>query len=76
MRRVWKEYFENLLKVGSNEVVIVNARGLEGVGRKEYFGNETITRDEVVEKVRKFKNGKAAGIDGITGERIKNGDER
>ena len=76
VRKIWSEYFENLLNVGSNEVVVVNANGLEGVRRNGYSGEEIITRDEVVDRVRKLKNGKSAGIDGITGEMIKNGGEK
>jgi hypothetical protein len=76
VRKVWRDYFENLHKVGSNEEVIVNERGIEGLFRNGYFGEEEITREEVVGRVQKLKNGKSAGIDEITGEMIKNGGER
>jgi hypothetical protein len=75
VRKVWKEHFENLHNVRSNEEVIVNACGFVGLGRNRYFGNELITKEEVIGRVRKLKNGKSPGIDGITGEMIKNGGE-
>ena len=75
VRKVWKEHFENLHNVGINEEIIVNACGYERVGRNRYFEVEVITRKEVVGRARKLKNGKSAGIGGITGEMIKNGGE-
>ena len=48
---------------------------IDGVRRNGYFGNEAISKDEVRGRVKKLKNGKAAGIYGITGEMIKNGGE-
>ena len=50
--------------------------GLDGVRRNRYFGHEVITKEEEEEDVKKLKNGKSAGIDGITGEMIKNGGDR
>ena len=76
VRGVWREYFENLHKVGSNEEVIVNDQGFECLGRNGYLGVEDITREEVVGRVRKLKNGKSAGIDEISGEMIKHGGEK
>ena len=75
VKRVWREHFENLHNFGRNEEVTVNACGFDGIRRNRYFGNEAISKDEVRGRVKKLKNGKAAGIDGITGEMIKNGGE-
>ena len=46
------------------------------VQRDNYFGGEPIKRIEVEVRVRKLKNGKAAGKDEVTGEMIKGGGER
>jgi hypothetical protein len=76
VRRVWREHFESLHNVGGSDEVIVNVCGFKGFKRNRYFGDEEITREEVVARVRKLKNGKSAGIDEITGEMIKNGGDR
>ena len=76
MKRVWREHFESLHNIGRNEEVTVNVCGFDGIRRNGYFGNEAISKEEVRGRVRKLKNGKAAGIDEITGEMIKNGGER
>src|SRR5678815_774823 len=75
VRGVWEEHFENLHNIGSNEEVIVNVCGFDGARRNRYFGDEVISKEEVIGRVRKLKNGKSAGIDEITGEMIKNGGE-
>src|SRR5678815_3272518 len=74
VRGVWKKHFENLYNINSNEEVIVNVCGFDGTRRKRYFGDEVISMEEVMGRVRKL-NGKPAGIDEITGEMIKNGGE-
>src|SRR5678815_1118760 len=61
--------------IGSNEEVIVNGCGFDGARRNRYFGDEVISKEEVMGRARKLKNGKSAGIDEITGEMIKNGGE-
>src|SRR5678816_1952508 len=70
---VWKEHFENLYNIGSNEEVIMTVCGFDGTRRNRYFGDEVISKEEEMGRVRKLKNGKSAGIDEITGEMIKNG---
>ena len=70
---VWKEHFENLDNIGSNDEVIMTVCGFDGTRRNRYFGDEVISKEEEMDRVRKFKNGKSAGIDEITGEMIKNG---
>ena len=72
-KKVWQEHLKNLHNVDSNEEVIVIACGFERACRNRYLGIEVITREEVVGRVRKLKNGKSAGSDGVTGEMIKNG---
>ena len=49
--------------------------GFDGARRNRYFGDEVISKEEVMGIVRKLKNGKSAGIDEITGQMIKNGGE-
>ena len=46
--------------------------GFDGVQRSSYFEGEQI-RNEVLVRVGKLKNGKAAGKDEITGEMAKSG---
>src|SRR5678816_1679135 len=72
VRGVWKEHFENLHNINSNDEVIVNVCGFDGARRNRYFGDKVISKEEVMGRVRKLKNGKSAVIDEITGEMIKN----
>src|SRR5678815_4291707 len=69
---VWKEHFENLYNIGSNDEVIMTVCGFDGTRRNRYFGDEVISKEEEMGRVRKLKNGKSAGTDEITGEMIKN----
>ena len=50
--------------------------GFDWTRRNNYFRGETTGRAEVVVRVGRLKNGKAAGKDEITGERIKGGGDR
>src|SRR5678816_1516677 len=75
VRGVWKEHFEILHNINSNDEVLVNVCGFDSARRNRYFGDEVISKGEVMGRVRKMKNGKSAGIDESTGERIKNGGE-
>ena len=47
--------------------------GFDGVRRGNYFGRESIRRTESEVRVQKLKNEKAAGMDEVTGEMIKDG---
>src|SRR5678815_2474231 len=49
--------------------------GFDGARRNRYFGDEVISNEGVMGRVRKLKNGKSVGIDEITGEMLKNGGE-
>ena len=51
--------------------MVVLMYGFDGIRRGNYFGGELTGRVEVEVKVRKLRNGKAAGKDEITGEMIK-----
>ena len=74
MRKIWKEYFEDLYNIDTREQVAVLMCGFDGIWRGNYFGGEPIGRAEVEVRVGKLMNGKAAGKDEITGEMIKGGD--
>ena len=45
--------------------------GYDWIRRGNYFGGELIKKIEVEEKVKKLKNGKAAGKDEVTEEMVK-----
>ena len=76
MRKNWKEYFEDLYKIDTQEEVAVHMCGFDEIWRVNYFRGEPIGRAEVEVRVSKFKNGKAVGKDEITGEIIKGGGDR
>ena len=71
MRKIWKEYFEELYNVYTQEQVAVHMCGFDGIRKCNYFGGEPIRRAEVEVRVGKLKNGKTAGKDEVTGEKIK-----
>ena len=73
VKKRWKEYFEQLYNVDIGARAKVNLFGFEGVSRSMYRGNESISMQEVERAVKRLKNGKAAGVDEITGEMIKFG---
>ena len=73
MRKIWKEYFEDLYNIDTQEEVAVHMCGFHGIRRCNYFGGESIGRAAVEVRVGKLKNGKAAGKGEITGEMIKGG---
>ena len=68
MRRIWKKYLKDLYNVDTQEEVGVHMCGYDGVRRGNYFGGEPIRKIEVEERVKKLKNGKAAGKDEVTEE--------
>ena len=71
VRKIWKEYFEDLYNIDTQEEVAVNMCGFDGIWRGNYFRGEPIGRAEVEVRVGKLKDGMAAGKDEITGEMIK-----
>ena len=76
MRRIFKEYFEDLCNIDTQEQLVVHICCFDGIRGCNYFGREPIGKAEVEVRVRKLKNGKAAGGDEITGEMIKGGGDR
>ena len=76
MRKIWKDYFEDLYNIDTQEQVAVHMCGFDGIRRSNYFGREPIGRAEVEVRVDKLKNGKAASKDEITWEMIKGGGDR
>ena len=71
VRMIWKEYFEVVYNIDTQEQVSVYICGFDGIWRGNYFREEPFGRDEVELRVGKFKNGKAAGKDKVTKEMIK-----
>ena len=71
VRKIWKQYFEDLCNIYTHEQVAVHMCGFDGIRRGNYFGGKPIGKAEVEGRVGKLKNGKAAGKDDITGEMIK-----
>lgn len=67
----WKEYFMRLM----GEVEIRVVKGNKGKGRGEGKEEEEISKGEIKEAIRKLKDGKAAGMNGITEEAWKYGGE-
>ena len=61
MRRIWKEYLEDLYNIDAQEQVAVHMCGFDGIRKGNYFVGDPIGRAEVEVRVGKFKYGKAAG---------------
>ena len=72
MRRIWKEYFEDLYNIDTQEQIC----GSDGIWRGNYFRGEPTGRAEVEVRVGKFKSGKAACKEEFTGGMIKGGGDR
>ena len=73
---MWKEYFEDLYTIDTQEQVAFHMCGFDGVQRGNCFRGEPIRRAEFEVRVGEFKNGKATGKDEVTGEMIKGGGDR
>ena len=58
MLKIWKEYFEDLYNIDTQEQVAVNMCGFDGIWGGNYFRGEPIGRAEVEMRVSKLKNGK------------------
>ena len=76
VRRIWKEYSEELYNIDTQEQVTFHICRYDGIQRGNYFGEEPIRRAVVEVRVGKLKNGKAAVGDESTGEMIKGGGDR
>ena len=66
-RSIWKDYFEDLYDIDTQEQVAVHVCGFDGVQRGNYFGGEPIMRNKEEERVRKLKNRNASCKDEVTG---------
>ena len=44
VQRIWKDYFEDLYNIDTQEQVSVHMCGFDGVWRGNYFGGEPIRR--------------------------------
>ena len=62
VRKIWREYFEDLYNIDAQKEVAVHMWGFDGIRRGNYFGGEPTGR------VGELENGKAAGKDEITGK--------
>ena len=67
VRRIWKEYFEDLYNVDTQDQVAVHMCDFDGIRKGNYFGGELNGRAEVEVRVGKLKNIKAADKDEIIG---------
>ena len=72
----WKEYFEDLYNLDTQEQVPVHMCVIYGFRRGNYFGGEPIRRTEVEVRLGKLKNGNAGGKDEVTGEMMKGGSNK
>ena len=71
VQKIWKEYFEDLYNIDTEEQVSVHLSGFDGIWSGNYFRGEPIRRAEVKVRVGKLKNRKATG-----GEMIKGGGDK
>ena len=76
VQRIWKECFEDLYTIDTQEELTVHMCGFDGIQRGNYFGGEPVGRAKVEVRVGKLKNGNTAGKDEITGQMIKGGSDR
>ena len=65
--RIWKDYFDDLYNIDTQEQVAIHICGFDGIQESNYFGVELIGRTELEVRVGKLKNGKAASKDEVTG---------
>ena len=72
----WKEHFSELLNPPPREVDISDLEDVTPQPSFEYLTNtdEAPTRSEVVDALKKLKNFKSPGVDGITNEQLKYGE--
>ena len=72
----WKEHFSELLNPPPREADISDLEDVTPQPSFEYLTNtdEAPTRSEVVDALKKLKNYKSPGVDGITNEQLKYGE--
>ena len=56
-RKIWKEYFEDLYNIDTQEEVAVHMCGFDGIRRGNYFGEEPNGRAETERRVSKKDHG-------------------
>ena len=61
MQKIWKEYFEDLYNIDTQEQVAVHMCGFDEIWRGNYFLGKPVGKAEIEVRVGKLKNGKAAG---------------
>ena len=54
VRRIWKDYFEDLCNIDTQGEVAVHMCYFDGIQRSNYFGGEPIGRAEVEMRVEKL----------------------
>ena len=74
LRKLWKEYFEDLYNIDTQGEAAVQMCALRGFGGVTTLEESQL--EEVEVRVRKIKNGEVAGKDKITGEIINGGGDR
>ena len=57
VQRIWKEYYEDMYNIDTQELVAVHMCGFDGVRRGSYFGGEPIRKTKVEVRVGRLKNG-------------------
>ena len=55
VQRIWKEYYDNLYNIDTQEQVVVHIYGFDRVWRANYFRGKLIRRTEVKVRVGKLK---------------------
>ena len=66
----WREYFEDLLNVAGREEII---KEQDVESETDTHEEDEITEEEVIKELKKMKNGKSPGIDGLTADLLKEG---
>ena len=62
VRKIWKQYFEDINKVNRDGQITVSMPNFENGGRSNYSQGEPVNRYEVEARTKKLKNGKASLI--------------
>ena len=70
----WKEHFTELLNPPLSNVNLNDIDGVPTQPSFGYFSDGPPTRDEISYSLKKLKNHKSPGVDGITNEQLKFGE--